>query len=111
MKTEIGKWLLRGLLVLVFGAAAILAWLQYGTRNEADSIAGGNGRIEAVEFDVTARLPGRITEITVREGDFVTAGQVAARMDTAALEAQLRQAEAQLREAESGVVTARSRWC
>lgn len=108
MKTEIGKWLLRGLLVLVLGAAAILAWLQYGTRNEADSIAGGNGRIEAVEFDVTARLPGRITEITVREGDFVTAGQVAARMDTAALEAQLRQAEAQLREAESGVVTARS---
>ena len=35
------------------------------------------------------------------EGDFVTAGQVVARMDTAVIEAQLAQAKAQLRRAKN----------
>jgi HlyD family secretion protein len=47
-------------------------------------------------------------EILVHDGDFVTAGQVVARMDTAVLEAQLREAEAKSREAESAVESAQS---
>ena len=47
-------------------------------------------------------------EILVHEGDFVKAGQVLARMDTAVLEAQLREAEAQLRKAVIGIETAKS---
>ena len=42
------------------------------------------------------------------EGDFVTAGEVLARMDTSVLEAQRRDAEAQLARAEIAVETARS---
>lgn len=46
-------------------------------------LAGGNGRIDAVEIDIAAKTAGRVREILVNEGDFVRAGQVLARMDTA----------------------------
>jgi len=71
-------------------------------------IASGNGRTEAVEIDISTKIPGRIKEILVDEGDFVTAGQVLARMDTEQLEAQRRQAQAQLQRAIIGVDTAGS---
>ena len=60
-----------------------------------------NGRIEAVEVDVAAKLAGRVAEILVNEGDFVKAGQVIARMDTRAIDAQLAQARAQVAQAEA----------
>ena len=61
-----------------------------------------------MEIDVAAKTAGRIKEILVDEGDFVTAGQLLARMDTAVLEAQLREAKAQLQRARIGVETAQS---
>jgi HlyD family secretion protein len=64
-----------------------------------DGFALGNGRIEATEVDVATKLPGRLTEVRVREGDRVESGQVAAVLDTDALEAQQRQAQAELRRA------------
>lgn len=108
MKANIRSWAIRltwAMLVIVAGA---LAWRRFGARETAPTLASGNGRIEAVEIDIAAESPGRVREILVREGDFVTAGQVLARMDTDLLEARLREAEAQLRQAENGVVTARS---
>ncbi len=94
----------------IFAIAALLAW-QFFLKNrpQSSSIASGNGRIEATEIDVAAKLPGRIKTILVDEGDFVTAGQIVAQMDTEVLQAQLRQAEAQWRQAQNAVVTARSR--
>jgi HlyD family secretion protein len=74
----------------------------------ATGLVSGNGRIEATEIDVASKDSGRVKEILVREGDFVTAGQVLAVMDTNVLEAQRRQAEAQLQQTDSTVVTARS---
>jgi len=59
-------------------------------------IAWGNGRIEAVSIDISARTGGRIRDIVAREGEAVAAGQVLAHMDTQQLEAQLREARAQL---------------
>ena len=73
-----------------------------------DGFAAGNGRIEAVEIDVAAKTAGRVKEILANEGDFVRAGQELARMDTAVLEAQLREAEAQLQRALIGIETAQS---
>lgn len=102
------KWLIRSAAVLVIGVLAVLAWQRYGPKGRADGIVSGNGRIEAVEIDVAAKTAGRVKEIRVREGEFVTPGQVVALMDTEVLEAHHRQAEAELERAHSAVATARS---
>ncbi|MGB3390404.1 MAG: HlyD family efflux transporter periplasmic adaptor subunit [Pseudaminobacter sp.] len=101
------NWLLVGLLA-VLAAGGYYALKQ--SRNGAlpEGIASGNGRIEAVEIDISAKSPGRIKEILAGEGDFVKAGDVLARMDTAQLEAQRRQAEAQLHRARIAIDTANS---
>lgn len=76
-------------------------------------IAQGNGRVEAVAIDISARTGGRIRDIVAQEGEAVSAGQILAHMDTQQLEAQLREARAQLQRgriardvAESGVTQA-----
>ncbi len=101
------KWLWWMATALVLGLLAILAWQRYDVKGE-DGLASGNGRIEATEIDVATKIAGRIKEILVREGDFVTAGQVVALMDTEVIEAQLREAEAQLQQTQSTAATARS---
>nr|WP_307155681.1 HlyD family efflux transporter periplasmic adaptor subunit [Rhodopseudomonas julia] len=76
--------------------------------NENAAIASSNGRIEAVEIDIASKTAGRLQEVYVREGDYVAAGEKLAKMDTASLAAQLREAQAQLRSAEIGIETANS---
>lgn len=106
MNTKIRTLLLGGLTVVA--VAAVLFWRQHNGNGMLDSIASGNGRIEAVEIDIAARQPGRIAAIDVQEGDLVHTGQILARMDNESLQAQLRQAEARVRQADDGVSTARS---
>ncbi|MFX9011923.1 biotin/lipoyl-binding protein, partial [Acinetobacter baumannii] len=66
-------------------AGIVLAW----SRNTADDVPAGfarsNGRIEAERVDIAAKLPGRLKDVLVKEGDTVEAGQVLARLDTAEL--------------------------
>lgn len=93
-------------LVILVGGAGYYAWQQSHTDALPEGIASGNGRIEAVEIDVSAKSPGRIKDILVDEGDFVKAGDVLVRMDTTQLEAQRRQAQAQFQRAKIGVDTA-----
>lgn len=95
--------------LLVVAVVGIVAgWYNYFRNNQDAGVTNGNGRIEAVEIDVASKAAGRVKDILVREGDFVTTGQVVARMDTDTLRAQLRQAIAQRQQAESAVATARS---
>lgn len=102
------RWLpwLAGVLVAL--AVAAIAWQQFAPRTRDEGLVSGNGRIEAVESHVAAKSAGRLKEILVHEGDFVTAGQVVALMDTQSLEAERRQAEAQLHQAEGAIDTAHS---
>jgi HlyD family secretion protein len=93
----------------ILAISALFAWQFLKGKGDNEIIASGNGRIEATETDVAAKLAGRIKAILVEEGEFVTAGQMLAQMDTEVLQAQLRQAEAQGRRAQSQVVTACSR--
>jgi len=102
------KWLIRLIGALLAGALALLAWQRYALRDNDVGLVSGNGRIEAVEIDIAARTGGRVKEIRVAEGEFVTAGQVLALIDTEVLEAQRRQAEAQPQQARTAVATARS---
>lgn len=101
-------WVKRGAILVVLLVLGFFAWRYFQPAALPAGIASGNGRIEAVEIDVATKASGRIKEILANEGDFVTAGQIVARMDTAVLEAQRREAEAQLRRAIIGIATARS---
>jgi len=97
------------LAVIVLAAvAALWAWRSYAPNGLPAGFASSNGRIEATEIDVATKTPGRVLEILVDEGNFVTAGQVLARMDTEVLEAQRREANAALAEATIAVETAKA---
>lgn len=92
-------------------AAAGAAYLLLGYGRPAGlpaGIATGNGRLEATEVDVAAKMPGRLLAVAVREGDEVAAGQVVAELDAEDLKAQLRAAEAQVVQARKGVEESRS---
>src|SRR5262249_40403929 len=69
------------------------------------AFASGNGRIEATEVDVAAKLAGRIDDVFADEGDFVRAGQPLARMELASLQAQNAEAHAQYQQAIESVAT------
>jgi len=101
-----GKALVWAVVVLALAGGGYYAWLKLRPSGLPPGIASGNGRIEATEIDVDAKIPGRITDILVDEGDFVSAGQVLAHMDTRTLVAQRAEAEAQLERATIGVGTA-----
>jgi HlyD family secretion protein len=96
-----------GILLLVnVAVAGFFLWEHFRTKPLGEGFASGNGRIEAVELDVAAKSPGRIGDVLVNDGDFVGVGQVVARMDTAALQAELQQANAQEAEARNAMATA-----
>jgi HlyD family secretion protein len=107
MNTKSRRWIVVGVLLVVATGAGI-AWWRLRPAPLPPGFAMGNGRIEATQIDIAAKLPGRIKEVLVNEGDFVEAGQVVARMDTQVLEAELRQAEAQVNRARNAVETAKA---
>ncbi|ENO86019.1 HlyD family secretion protein [Thauera linaloolentis] len=105
MKTETRTktaWIIAALLAI----AAAAAWQFLGRENDDGSFVSGNGRIEATEVDVAAKAAGRVQDILVNEGDFVTADAVIAHMDMKSVEAQLAQARAEVANARSARETA-----
>ncbi|WP_263143798.1 HlyD family efflux transporter periplasmic adaptor subunit [Pseudomonas sp. RIT-PI-AD] len=106
MKQASKQPLLWGAIALIIAGGAFFAWRALAPSDLGEDFASGNGRIEATELDVATKLPGRVTELLVDEGDFIQAGQVLAQMDTQVLQAQLDQAQAQVRQAENAKLTA-----
>ncbi len=98
MQQTIFKWLIIiGAVAGMIGGGIFL--FDYMNRSDIpESIAFGNGRIEATEVDIATRLSGRLTEVSVNEGDIVTAGQIVAKLDTDELNARLQQAQAQVQQ-------------
>jgi HlyD family secretion protein len=99
------------IVLIIIGAAAGGYWyfsqnpaeltklqLELGlmSETEATGIHSASGFIEAEEISTAAETGGRITRITVDEGDFVEAGQVLVELDTALLDAEMQQAEAKI---------------
>ena len=83
------------LLVLLVGAGAFGYWKSSQDRLP-EGLSMGNGRLEATEVQIASKIPGRLAEVRVDEGDKVLKGQLLARMDTRTLEAQRNQAEAEV---------------
>lgn len=100
---------MRASTVLTLLATATLAgggylyWNSQFTGRPPTGLARANGRIEVERVDIAAKLPGRVAEISVREGDFVTKGMVIARLDTSELVAQLAAAEASVQRAAASI--------
>lgn len=95
--------ILFAILVISLG---VFAWYRLQTPALPAGFASGNGRIEAIEVNIATKSAGRIKEVLVQEGDFVEPGQVVARMDTQALEAEYNQMRAKVRQSENASSTA-----
>jgi HlyD family secretion protein len=85
---------------------AVVVWILLKPSGPGKGFVSGNGRIEATEIDVAAKLAGRVNEIAVNEGDFVKTGQVLAQMQIDVLDAQRDEARAQSRQAVTAVASA-----
>lgn len=96
------------ILVLALAALAWWGWQRLGDEGLGEGFVSGNGRIEATEIDVATKLPGRVEDIFVREGDFVQAGQTLARMQIDTLAAQRAEAEAGRQQAVNAVAAAQA---
>ncbi len=106
-----GKLMSRILWVLVMSAALFLGWRVYEKKMRSalpPGIASGNGRIEAIQVDVSAKEPGRIAKILAHEGDLVEPDQVVARMDIATLEAELARGNANVATAQEKATVVKS---
>ena len=95
-----------GLGLAALATVALLVWKPWRPSGPGPGFVSGNGRLEATEVDIATKLPGRIREILVNEGDFVHAGQALAQMQTDTLEAQRDEALAQSRQAVNAVASA-----
>jgi HlyD family secretion protein len=91
---------------ILIAVAAWAAWDRLRANGQDAGLISGNGRIEATEIDVATKYAGRVADILVQEGDFVTAGQVQVRMQTDVLNAQRDEARAQQQQAIHAVVSA-----
>jgi HlyD family secretion protein len=103
---KIKKWLIPILVIAALAAAALVAWQMLRPKGPGKGFVNGNGRLEATEIDVAAKLAGRVEDILVNEGDFVTAGQTLAHMQVQTLAAQRDEAAARLQQAITAVASA-----
>lgn len=94
------------LAAIVVLAAGYWSYLQSQGETLPADIAFGNGRIEAVQVDVSSLIAGRIASIEVREGDLVDEGEKLATIDAEALTAQLAQSEAEVAAGEARAAAA-----
>ncbi|AUY33159.1 TPA: HlyD family efflux transporter periplasmic adaptor subunit [Escherichia coli] len=91
-------------------AGALLAGWWYWSSQSGDAygegFVSGNGRIEAIQTDISTKLGGRIEQVLVREGHVVKAGEPLARMQVDILQAQRAEADAGRQRAEHAVSSA-----
>jgi HlyD family secretion protein len=97
----------RILIVLGVVILGVAIWeLFFAAPRVPESIVVLSGRIEGDDSAVAPKTSGKILDVTVREGDTVTAGQVIARLDDAQVRAKEDQAKAALTNAQVNFQTA-----
>jgi HlyD family secretion protein len=105
MDKTVKKKVIRIAIILLLGAGGYFGWKLLRPKGPGDAFVSGNGRIEASEVDVAAKLGGRIDHMWADEGDFVHAGQPLAQMELDSLQAQDAEAQAQHQQAIQSVAT------
>lgn len=98
--------------LLVIAAIGMTWYLIKTYREEAiyknPAFASGNGRLEATEINIAAKLAGKIEQLLVDEGDYVKAGQTLTQMQTNTLKAELEQANATIKVKEAELEQAKA---
>lgn len=110
-KTELGRgrpwrFMVPVFLILAIGGLAVWYFLLRSPQLPANQIEV-SGRVETDDSAVAAKTGGKIREITVREGDSVTAGQIIAVLDDEQLKAREDQARAEVKQTETLITRAR----
>ena len=59
--------------IVILAAIAAIGWYFWGQTADGlpDGFDTGNGRLEADQIDIATRIPGRVAEIRVSEGELV----------------------------------------
>ncbi len=103
------KFAIRLMLAAIIACAAgFLLWQAQMRRGLPEGLIQANGRIEGDTVIIASKTPGRIVELTVREGDGVKAGQVLVRLDDGITRARLAQAQADIAAARARAEAARA---
>ena len=87
MKARLSRWVILIPVVIVAAAMIVLIIRAVIPNNEIVT-----GMVEVDEIDVASKIPGRIDTFFVREGDFVTKGQILARLQSKEIDAKVEQA-------------------
>ena len=103
----------RKIVIPLVAAVAVVAAAGYFYKQKKDEeelrnpkFYGGNGRLEATEVNLAAKLAGRVEEVLVQEGDMITKGQPLVQMQINTLNAQMKQAVAKKKAAETNAAAA-----
>lgn len=83
-------------------------WQSFQEPQLPTDLAVSNGRIEAVQVDISTKIAGRVKTVLAKEGDLVQVQQALAQIDTAQLHAQKLRAEADVASASSLVASAQA---
>jgi len=96
-------------LLVVIGGVSFLVWWQ---THRAEGYTGGNvvttGTVQAVHVDLSFKVPGRIADVEVAEGDAVAPGQLVGRLETQDLDVQLASARSALAAARASAAQAKA---
>lgn len=92
------------ILLPVIAALALLSYRFYAQSQAADpNLIRVSGNIEVTDAEVSFKLPGRVSQRLVNEGERVEKGQIVATLDTADLEQEGALREAEWRAASAGL--------
>ena len=102
-------------LIIALIVIAVVGLTAYGIKSYRENaiyrnpaFASGNGRLEATEVNISAKLAGKIEQIFVNEGDYVKSGQKLVQMQTNILNAELAQAQAIIKVREAELASAKA---
>jgi HlyD family secretion protein len=87
------------ILIIIIAIGAKIIYDYINKPSALEGFAAGNGRIETTQVDISTKLPGRLEDVLVKEGDMVKKGEILAQLDTDELNAKLAQAKAQVEQA------------
>ncbi len=88
-------------IIVLLAIAAFMVWRTYFRKAGEEGVLLLSGNMEVTETNVGFKIAGRVTELSVDEGQQVQTGQVLARLDNAELASTVTQNRAALQEAAS----------